>query len=37
MADGSRIDKDHLRVSAIGDVDELNSVIGMVIGKCGEG
>jgi cob(I)alamin adenosyltransferase len=37
MGDGSRIDKDSLRVAAIGDADELNSVIGMVICKCPEG
>ena len=37
MADGSRVDKDDLRVAAIGDTDELNSVIGMVICKCSEG
>ena len=36
MGDGSRVDKDHLRVAAIGDTDELNSVIGMVICKCEE-
>ena len=33
MADGSRLDKDHLRVQAIGDVDELNSALGIVICK----
>ncbi len=37
MADGSRVDKDSLRVQAIGDIDELNCVLGMVVGKCGEG
>ncbi len=37
MGDGSRVDKDSLRVAAIGDVDELNSVIGMVICKCSAG
>ena len=37
MGDGSRIEKDHLRVAAIGDTDELNSVLGMVICKCPEG
>jgi cob(I)alamin adenosyltransferase len=34
MADGSRVDKDSLRMHAIGDVDELNSVLGLVINKC---
>ena len=37
MGDGSRVEKDSLRVAAIGDTDELNSVIGMVICKCPEG
>jgi len=37
MGDGSRVDKDSLRVAAIGDVDELNSVVGIVICKCLEG
>lgn len=37
MADGSRVEKDNLRVAAIGEVDELNSVIGIVICKCPEG
>ena len=37
MGDGTRVAKDSLRVAAIGDVDELNSVIGMVICKCTEG
>lgn len=31
LGDGSRINKDSLRVDAMGDVDELNSVIGMMI------
>jgi len=31
LADGSRIDKDHIRIEAMGTVDELNSVIGMVL------
>ena len=34
MADGSRIEKDSLRVAAIGDVDELNSLLGVVISYC---
>lgn len=37
MGDGSRIDKDSLRVAAIGDADELNSVIGIVVCKCEAG
>ena len=31
LADGSRIPKDHVRAVAIGDVDELNSLIGAAI------
>jgi cob(I)alamin adenosyltransferase len=31
LGDGSRIAKDHMRVEAFGTVDELNSVIGMVL------
>ncbi len=34
MADGSRIPKDSLRIHGIGEVDELNSMIGLVINKC---
>lgn len=30
LGDGSRIDKDHPRMTAIGSVDELNSLIGML-------
>ena len=30
LADGSRVDKDSLRISVIGDVDELNSVLGLL-------
>lgn len=37
MGDGSRINKDSLRVAAMGDVDELNSVLGIVIVRCVEG
>lgn len=36
MADGSRLAKNSVRVQAIGDVDELNSVLGIVISKCGD-
>ena len=31
LGDGSRVDKDHIRVEAFGTVDELNSIIGMVL------
>ncbi len=31
LGDGTRVDKDHLRVEAYGTVDELNSVVGMVL------
>lgn len=31
LGDGSRIDKDHLRMESIGDVDELNSFIGLLL------
>src|SRR5258708_33644621 len=31
LGDGSRIDKDALRIAAIGNVDELNSAIGRVL------
>lgn len=34
MADGSRVAKDSLRMQAIGEVDELNSALGIVINKC---
>jgi cob(I)alamin adenosyltransferase len=33
LGDGSRIEKDHPRMTAIGSVDELNSVIGMLIAE----
>lgn len=33
LADGSRVSKDNIRVDAIGQVDELNSVIGLVISE----
>ncbi len=33
LGDGSRIDKDALRVHAMGDVDELNSHIGMLLSE----
>jgi cob(I)alamin adenosyltransferase len=31
LGDGTRVGKDHLRVAAMGDVDELNSSIGMLL------
>lgn len=31
LGDGSRIDKDHARVYAMGDVDECNSVLGLLL------
>jgi cob(I)alamin adenosyltransferase len=33
LSDGSRVAKDHIRVEVIGDVDELNSVIGVVVAR----
>src|SRR4051794_35896186 len=30
LGDGTRLDKDHPRVAAYGDVDELNSVLGLL-------
>ncbi|MEO7496135.1 MAG: cob(I)yrinic acid a,c-diamide adenosyltransferase [Massilia sp.] len=31
LGDGSRVDKDHVRVQAMGDVDELNSFVGLLL------
>jgi cob(I)alamin adenosyltransferase len=31
LGDGTRVDKDHLRIAALGDVDELNSFIGLLV------
>lgn len=31
LGDGSRVDKDHLRIEAIGSVDELNSLVGLLL------
>lgn len=31
LGDGHRVDKDHPRIAAIGDIDELNSVLGLVL------
>lgn len=33
MADGRRIDKDDIQVNVIGDIDELNSIMGLLICK----
>ena len=33
LSDGSRVSKDHTRITAIGDIDELNSVIGIVLSQ----
>ncbi|NND83424.1 MAG: cob(I)yrinic acid a,c-diamide adenosyltransferase [Gammaproteobacteria bacterium] len=33
LSDGSRIPKDHARMQAMGSVDELNSVVGLMINK----
>lgn len=33
LADGSRVSKDNLRIDAIGQVDELNSVIGLLVSE----
>ena len=34
LGDGSRVPKDAARVAAYGDVDELNSVLGLVVANC---
>lgn len=31
LGNGSRVDKDHIRIEAMGTVDELNSIIGMIL------
>lgn len=36
LGDGSRIEKDHVRMAAIGSVDELNSLIGMLIAELAD-
>src|SRR5437016_2028236 len=33
LADGSRVPKDHLRVHAMGEVDELNSGLGVLLAE----
>lgn len=34
LGDGARVPKDHARVAAYGEVDELNSVIGLALANC---
>ena len=34
LGDGTRVPKDHARVEAFGQVDELNAVLGLVIANC---
>src|SRR5512147_2315814 len=33
LGDGTRVSKDHLRVQAMGDVDELNSTLGVLLAE----
>jgi cob(I)alamin adenosyltransferase len=33
LGDGSRVPKDHRRIAALGDIDELNSAIGLVLAE----
>jgi len=33
LGDGTRVPKDHLRVQAMGDVDELNSQLGVLLAE----
>jgi cob(I)alamin adenosyltransferase len=37
LGDGVRVDKDHPRVEAFGTVDELNSIIGLLLTECPAG
>lgn len=37
LADGSRIEKDHTRLEAIGTIDELNSLIGLLVSENPDG
>lgn len=37
LGDGSRIDKDHARMQAIGSIDELNSHLGLLIAELPQG
>jgi cob(I)alamin adenosyltransferase len=34
LGDGTRVSKDHPRVAACGDVDEVNSVLGLLLASC---
>src|SRR5262245_1350599 len=34
LGDGTRVPKDHVRIEAIGEVDELNAVLGLVVASC---
>jgi cob(I)alamin adenosyltransferase len=34
LGDGTRVPKDHARVAAYGNVDELNAVLGLVVANC---
>jgi len=34
LSDGSRVSKDHMRITAIGAIDELNSTIGLILTAC---
>src|SRR6476660_8486613 len=34
LGDGSRVPKDHPRVAAYGTVDELNSILGLLLASC---
>ena len=36
LGDGSRIEKDHIRMQAIGSIDEVNSLIGLMIAEMDE-
>src|SRR4051812_33737488 len=33
LGDGSRVPKDHVRIAALGDVDELNSALGVLLAE----
>lgn len=33
LGDGSRVEKDHLRIKALGDIDELNSQLGVLLAE----
>jgi cob(I)alamin adenosyltransferase len=34
LGDGARVPKDHPRIAAVGEVDELNAVLGMLVAAC---